>query len=262
MAENKKTFTVKIDDKDVNLAVLRPTQKVQTKAQQVSNKAFREAVESGAILRAKINAIAREQNLWDETKQKRFEELHARLLENERKLAMGGKAGLTKNQAKKLALEMRGDRWELRQLTLERNQLDIHSAESQAENAKFNYFVSACTVYDETGDPYYTSYEDYMSRENDVVGNEAALHLGKMIHGLEENWEAKLPENEFLVKYKFVNDKLHLVDEHGNLVNADNKRVDDKGRLINDKGELIDDKGNVYSEDGKYQVEFEEFLDD
>lgn len=166
MSDNKRTFKVKLNNKEIEMAVLKPNQKVRQKAEQYKSRAFREAVEAGAILRAKIENVMQEQKLWDDTKQKRFEQLAKALLEGELKLAKGGKAGLTKNQARELAIQMRRDRLEFKQLQVERNQLDLHTAEAQAENVYFNYLVSACTVYNEgekEGQSYFKDYDSYLS---------------------------------------------------------------------------------------------------
>ena len=47
---NKKNFKVTIDGKDIDLSVVRPNVKQRQEGQKVYNKAFRDAVESGANL--------------------------------------------------------------------------------------------------------------------------------------------------------------------------------------------------------------------
>ena len=64
--DNKRTFKVTLDSKEVELAVLRPTIKQKQEGQKVYNKAFRDAVESGGILRAKVENVMREQKLWED----------------------------------------------------------------------------------------------------------------------------------------------------------------------------------------------------
>jgi len=257
--ENKKNFKVTVDDKELNLAVRRPDNKARQGGQQVYNRAFRQAIESGAIVRARIEAVMRDQNLWDDARQKRFEELNKRLLDYELSLKKGGRK---LKDAREMAIQMRRDRWELRNLNYDRNQLDLHTAEAQAENERFNYLVATCTVYGDTGKPYFKDVEDYLTRDNDPVAPQAATTLGKMIYGLDDDFEHQLPENKFLRKYKFVNDTLHLVDTTGRLIDVNGRLVDSEGRLINEKGELVDTDGNLLTEDGEYKVDFAPFLDD
>ncbi len=264
MADNKKTFDVDIDGKAVKLAVKRPDHRTQQAAQLVYNRAFREAVKpsdgkSGSIVRASLESVLRDQKLWDDAKQAQFTKLNQALLEGERKLAKGG---IKASEAREVAIQMRRDRWDLRQLLTERNSLDLHTAEAQAENARFNYIVSACTVYPDTGKPFWKSEDDYLAGSSDDVALKAASAMGNLVYNLDEKFEEKLPENSFLLKYGFANKDLHLVDKAGRLVDAQGRRVDEKGRLVNDKGELVDAEGNFLTEDGDYKFEFEPFLDE
>jgi len=261
MADNKKTFEVELDGKKVEIAVLRPNHKVMQQASLVYNREFRKAVEAGLLVRQKIEQVLREQNLWDDTKQKKYEELLKSLLNGEKKLAAGG---IKLSEGRAIAIQMRKDRLELRLLTAERNELDQHTAEAQAEQARFNYLVAACTVYGDTGKPYFKDADDYLSREGDPVVLPAAQNMGKLIYGLEDDYEHKLPENKFLLKYGFCREKdLHLVRKSdGRLIDMEGRLVDEKGRLVNEEGQLIDTEGNLLTENGEYKVEFTEFIDD
>ena len=256
---NKKNFKVTIDGKDIDLSVVRPNVKQRQEGQKVYNKAFRDAVESGAILRAKVNSVMREQNLWDDNKEAQYRKLLEKVNQSERQIKSGG---IKLNEAKEIALQMRRDRSELRALTSERSSLDNNTAEGQADNAQFNYWVSACTVYSDTGKQYFPSHEDYLNREDDPAVGQAAGNLAMLIYNLDPDYEKKLPENQFLSKYKFVDEELHLVDKQGRRVDAEGRLVNKDGRYINEAGELIDVDGNRVDENGEYVVEFSPFLDD
>lgn len=258
----KKKFSVEIDGAKVEFAAKRPDRRVLDKAELVKSRAFKEAAQAGAIVRAKVEDLMREQNLWDDEKQAAYETLLKALLDGELRLQKGGGAGLTKKSARALCLQMRRDRAALRDLTAYRTELDLHTAEAHAENARFNYLVSACTVYGDTGKPYFESHDDYLSREDDPVAGPAATALGQLIYGLDDDFAKKFPENAGLIKLGAVDDKLRLIDKDGNLVDAEGRRVDEKGRLVNEKGELVDANGVGLTEDGQYKVEFEPFLDD
>jgi hypothetical protein len=89
---NKRVFKVMVDGKELEMAVVRPNHKVNQHAQLIYNRAFREAVvpedgSKGALVEAKIDDVMREQKLWDDYKQKKFEETQKRLFDNEKKLA-------------------------------------------------------------------------------------------------------------------------------------------------------------------------------
>jgi hypothetical protein len=256
---NKKQFKVTLDSKEIELCVVRPNVKQRQEGQKIYNKAFRDAVESGAILRGKVNNVMREQNLWDDNKEAEYRKLLEKINGAERKIKSGG---IKLNQAKDLALEMRKDRAELRSLTSERSSLDNNTAEGQADNAQFNYWVSSCTVYSETGKTYFGNYEDYLNRDDDPATGQAAGSLAMLLYNLDPDYEKKLPENQFLAKYNFVDEELHLVDKTGRRVDSEGRLVNKDGRYISEAGELIDINGNRVNEEGDYVVDFSPFLDD
>lgn len=254
-----RTFTATVNGKEVTLLVRSPSLQDQREATKVYNTAFSDALKAKAVVRAKLDDLLVEQGLWDDKKQFQFSALQSKILENERKLAKGG---ISLAEAKKLALEMRKDREELRDLISVKTNLDTHTAEGQADNARFNYLVSSCTVYYDNKKPYFSSYDEYLNKSSDPVAIQAAQQLAGMLYGLENNYEEKLPENKFLKQYKFVDDQLRLVDKQGRLVDQDGRLVDENGRFINEKGEFVDKDGNPVNAEGEYLIEFKPFLDD
>jgi len=259
VSANKKIVKVEIGGKEVELAVLRPNAKQRQEAQKVYNRAFREAVESGAILRAKIENVMREQKLWDDAKEIELRKLQSAIGEKERKVRSGG---IKLSEARDMAIQLRRDRAELRGLNAERMSLDNNSAEAQADNAQFNYWVSACTVHANDGKPYFKSHEEYLTKEDDPAIGPAASALAKIIYNLEDDYEKKLPENQFLVKYKFADETLHLVDKQGRKVDADGRLVDENGRYINEAGQFVDREGALVDTEGNFIVDEKPFLDD
>lgn len=255
-----RTFNVTVDNnKEITLAVRSPSLQDQREATKVYNQAFSEALKAKAVVRAKLDDLLVDQGLWDDSKQTRFNRLQSSILENERKLARGG---ISLNDAKAVAIEMKRLRAELRDLISVKTNLDTHTAEGQADNARFNYLVSACTVYNDSKKPYFNSYEEYLNKSGDTVSILAAQHLAGMLYGLDNDYEEKLPENKFLKQYKFVDDKLRFINKEGKLVDEEGRLLDENGRFINDKGEYVDKDGNLVTLDGEYVVEFKPFLDD
>jgi hypothetical protein len=117
-------------------------------------------------------------------------------------------------------------------------------------------------VYKDSENKYFASLEDYMGRIDDPVALAGAQKLANMIYGLDNNFEKNLPENKFLRKYKFVNDKLRFIDKQGRTVDSEGRLVDETGRYINDAGEFIDKEGNRVDAEGEYVVDAQPFLDD
>lgn len=256
---NTRTFEIEIDNKKTTLAVRSPSLQDQREATKVYNTAFSDALKAKAVVRAKLDDLLVEQGLWDAKKQKQFTDIQAAILDGEKKLAKGG-IGLS--EAKKVALEMKKQREELRDLISVKTGLDTHTAEGQADNARFNYLVSSCTVYNDSKKSYFNNYDDYLNRASEPAAILAAQNMANMLYGLDNDYENKLPENKFLADYKFVDEKLRLVDKQGRLVDSEGRLIDESGRFINEKGEFVDKDGNPVNKDGEYIVEFKPFLDD
>jgi hypothetical protein len=252
-------FTVTVNDTEKTVVVNSPSSNDQKEANKVYNTAFTDALKSKAVVRARLDDLLVDQGLWDDSKQLKFEELQRKILENEKELAKGG---ISLSQARKLALEMRENRSELRELISVKTNLDTHTAEGQADNARFNFLVSACSFYKDGNKKVFNNYEDYLNRQNEKVSIKAAQTLANMIYGLDNDYENNLPENQFLKNYNFVDEKLRLIDKEGRLVDSDGRLLNEDGRFINEQGEFIDKYGNLLNEDGEYKVEFTPFLDD
>lgn len=252
-------FTEKVDGKDVHFLVRSPSFKNQREGQKVYNTAFTDAIKSSAVVRAKMDDVLKEQGIWDDSKEEELTEFQNEIIKAERVLAKGG---ISLQRAKSIALDMKKTRDKIRDLLLVKNSLDTNSAEGQADNSRFNYLVSACTVYKDTEKPYFKNMDEYLEKSTDPVAIKAAQTLANMIYGLKDDYEQDLAENKFLKKYHFVDDELRLVNKEGQLVDEDGRLIDETGRFINEKGEYVDKFGHRIDEEGEYVVDFEPFLDD
>ena len=255
-----KTFKIKINEKEVEFIVKTPSINDQREGQKIYNQAFTDAIKSKCVVRAKMDDLLEEQGLWNQDKQIKFNKLQQDILDSERKLAKGG---ISVKEARSIAIQMKRDREEIRSLIAVRTSLDNHSAEGQADNARFNYLVSACLVYNNSEkQPYFNSMEDYLNRSNEEVAIVAAQHLASMLYGLDNDYELNLPENKFLKKYRFIDDKLRYVNKQGQLTDADGRLVDENGRYVDEQGNFVDKFGNRVDKDGEYVVDSQPFLDD
>ena len=141
--------------KKKKLVVILPNAKINKDAQLVYNQSFSSALKSGAILRQKLDQVMREQGIWNDIKQKEYDQIMVDINDNEKKLAGGGIALI---EAKAVAVEMRGLREEFRGLISERTSMDGNTAEGQADNARFNYLVYACLLDQEGKRVFYDSW--------------------------------------------------------------------------------------------------------
>tara|TARA_R110002096_G_scaffold88345_3_gene202298 strand:- start:470 stop:1384 length:915 start_codon:yes stop_codon:yes gene_type:complete len=261
--ENQREFEAEVTQKDKKVKrgfkLTEVSLNQQNEATKVYNRAFRDALESGALLRNKLEDHMRTQGLWNDKKQKELEEVQIIILKNEKKLAKGG---IRLNIAKDLALEMADERANMRNILMQRNSLDGNTAEGQADNARFDYLVAASLVYIDSGKPFFKDLADYRNRSTEPVALEAARRLAQIIYGLDSNYEKKLPENEFLVEFKFADGDLKLVNDEGQYIDREGNLLNEDGRFIDEKGSLIDKDGNPVTEDGQFKFDRAAFLDD
>lgn len=248
---------------DVSYLVKKPTSKEQKLAQLEYNKAFGEAIKSGAVLRAKLNDYMREQNIWTPEREKMVVKLAADVTHGEDKIKKGG---IKLSEAIKIAKDVRKSR-ELLQLALsQRAASESSTAEGQAENAKFQRLLVECLVYRDSGEKVYSNIDELLNEEDQTkieVSNKAFDILGKIVYNLDDKYEHKLPENEFLKEWKLVDDKLRYINDKGQLIDDFNRRINEDGYLIDDNGNLIDASGNKIDENGELVVEVKQpFLDE
>jgi len=234
------------DGNVVKVALKNPGAEEYNQSQMEYNKAFRRALDSGALLRQKLEDYMVEQNIWNEAKQKRSEELLEEINAKEKALK-GGDIKLS--EAKEIALSMRVLRAEFRELLSERNQLDQNSVEGQADNARFSELVRLCMHNPNTKKPYFPTQKDYDSAAAQPWVAEAASKLANIIYGLDPNYDNKLVENKFLKEFNFVNDDLRLVNNDGHLIDFEGRLIDDDGRYVayrSKKAELEQDVDKRY----------------
>lgn len=254
------TFKIFVDGKEQEFCIKSPSLADQREAQKIYNQAFSDAVKSGCIVRARLDDLLKEQGLWDDAKQAKFNTIQQQLLDYEKSLSKGG---ISLKAAKEVAINMKRLREELRDLISVRTNLDNHTAEGQADNARFNYLIACSLVYSNNKDKkYFKDYEEYLTRAAEPIAVKAAQVLANMLYGLDNDYEKKLPENKFLIKYKFVDEKLRLVNNKGQLVDSEGRLIDQEGRFINEDGQYVDKNGNLVDENGDYLTDFQPFTDD
>ncbi len=245
------------EGKDVVVYVTRPTREESAQAQIVASKIFKDAVLSGALIRKTLEDILIKQGVWNSEKQAKADKLDEEIREKLIKLKSGG---IKLSEARDLAIEIRIGRMNRTMLMSERNAHDEFTAESQSENAKFDYLASVC-LKDEEGKLIFKDVEEYKDADEPYV-NEAAGKLANLLYGLDDEWETNLPENQFLKKYEFVDQDLRLINKDKKYVTKDGKLIDNDFRYVNEQGEYVDIDGKRIDKDGLPVVEFSPFLDD
>jgi len=192
-----KTIEFEIQGEDgsvVKYKVDSPSVKERQEGKRVYNQTFREAVKSGAWLRAQINELAKETGIWNESKEARLSEINAEMVRLEKKLEAGG---YELEEAKKDALEMKALREESFSLSLEFATLLQHTAEGQAQSVENDYMVYLC-LKDMNGKRYCSSFDDYMQKKDadDLIVASALIR-----YSYDVDFYDKLPEVKFMNKF-------------------------------------------------------------
>lgn len=253
--KNKSVFKIG----DVELAAVKPNAKQVQEASLIYGAAWAKNVKNGLIMRKALDQHLRDQGVWNDAKDKEFRELQSSI---DSKVKLLSRGGIKLKEAKKLALEISTLRATLRLLLMDRTAEDNNTAEGQAENAKFNYLVSVCVVYNDTGKPYYSSLEDYLNKSAEPEAFIIAGKLAELLYGYDSDFEKSLPENKFLREYGFVDEDFRFINSEGKRTDSEGRLVNEDGRFINEEGEFVDADGNRVDEDGNPVVDTQPFLDD
>ena len=248
-------------DGDVKVLVKKPGRREINDAQIVYNKAWRKSLENGVLIRAKLNQYLIDQGVWDDNKQKQYDQFVSKI--NEKELVLK-KGGIPLKKAKSIALELKDLRVQFRSLIADRISYDSNTAEGAADNERFDYLVSVCVLDPSTKKPIFKDLEDYNEKSSETWAVKAASELANFIYGLDPNYEKNQIENTFLSKFNFTDSEGSLINKDGHLI-----AIDENGdeRLINEEGDLIayDDSGQSYrinKEGERIDVVQADFLDD
>jgi hypothetical protein len=256
---NKEIFTVKINDKDIEVAVVRPTMGINKDAQLEYNKTFSTLLENGTMLRDKLDEYLKKQGIWSNERETQYKILVEELNDSELKLKKGG---IKLTEARETAIKMKEMREEIQKLISKRVEYDTNTVEGQCENARFNYLVSRCAVYNNSGKPIFSDLEDYLDKSREEYASEIASKFAGLIIDLRNKDIFTLPENKFLKQWNFINEDGKLINKEGQLINKDGHLVDKEGRLINSENQLVDKNGVFLDKEGFYNVKSSPFLDD
>lgn len=255
--EKEKVVDVKLNrdgkEETVKLIVKRPSSSMISQAQRVGAKAWTDCVRDGIMTKKELEKFMKEQGIWDEGKDEEQKKVVQEISDLEKRLYVSGNGGkkLKASEGKKIAIDMRIKRNQLRDLIAEKMSLEQNTAEAISDNVRFDYLVANCAYY-ENGQKVYNDLDDYKERADDSIAFTAASTLAGMMYSVDKDFEAKLPENKFLKMFHFVNDDLSLVNDRGETVDTDGKRIDKNGYWLNDQGQRVDKDGNVLDENGNY----------
>jgi hypothetical protein len=246
------TITKNGKEETIKLYVKKPSNTLMSASQRIGAKVWTDCVREGIMTKKELEKFMNAQGVWDKDKDEKQKSITDAILSLEKELYVGGKNGkLRASDGKRIAIEMRKKRNELRDLISERLSLEQNTAESISDNSKFDFLVANCAYY-ENGNKVYNDLEDYQKRSDDEIGYTAATTLAGMLYSVDKDFESKLPENKFLKMFNYVDENLSLVNEKGETVDLEGRRIDKQGYYINSEGKRTDKDGNILDDFGNY----------
>jgi len=252
MADKPNTFELEGKTYRVN----KPTAKDQREAQKTYQRAYAQAVDAGAKLRMQIDDILRSRGKWNDDKEAELKDIQHKLREGAFRLHEGG---FDIDEAYKLALDMREWRGKYLDIQVERGSLDSNTAEGMADNTKHNHLTALCLVDDKTDKRIYDSLDAFEDDADSAVAIFGAQTLATMLHNWDADMHGKLPENQFLTDYGFVDSELRLINKDGHLIDDEGRLIDENNRFVDKDGNFVDRDGRRIDEEGNFIVERKPF---
>ena len=180
------------DQKTVKVKVLRPTPRIMKAAGHIYTKAWYKYIADGIMTKQQLDNFMKDNKIWSEQKEKDQENLVHEIRNLTKDLLQGQARRKRKaSEGKNLALNIKQKRFELQALISEKISLEANSAESLADNDKFDYLVAECTCY-EDGKKVYKDIDDYTDRADEEIAFASAATLAQMLYSLDKNFEAQL----------------------------------------------------------------------
>jgi hypothetical protein len=256
MIKNRTDKTVTVDGEKIEIYVQRPTNEAVKLADRYKSKIWNQSIQDDVLTKKELNVLMRKRGIWDEAKDKEEDDITTKIVDLERQLYCGnGEKKPKVSEGKEFAIEIRRQRLQLRDLIAERISLEENTAESLADNARFDYLVAACTFYKD-GKPVWKDFAEYNGQSSNEIAFSAATILGQILYNLDSSFEKNLPENVFLAKFGLVNEELSLVDptDGETLVDTSGRTIDSDGYLLDEDGERVDKEGNKITTSGLYEL--------
>lgn len=271
----KNTFSLNIKDKETEFMVRSPKSSELREADIIRAQYYNDGLKKGLMLAMKAREYAKQQNLWDDEKQKELNDAEKQLrdyeyeIKTKRSLPLGG-PGKLEGTMFGIALKIMVLRTKIINLRTIFADMESNTVEGHAENARKNYLLYVTTVYSDTGERVFESFDDFLNSLNLTEDNvdkytiawaSYTCYQNALLNAYNINVK-DYPENQFLSRFKFIDDKGRLLNKQGEFVNEFGAKVDDNGLLINDQGNLIDINKRELTKDGEFDEEPKPFKDE
>lgn len=241
MSEDLRLLEFKYEDNDLSLYINKPTAADLEEADVQKALAYQKGIARGLPLKSELENTLKKRGISHEELEIEVKKLQKELGTKLDKLDEGG---IKLEDAKKLALEINDLRNSIILKLADKRDFMVSTAEGKAEQSYLDYLVSVTTVYnDDRKKKYFKDYQDYLNRKSDHDAFVITQRYAEIMYDTVFD-EKRLPENEFLIEYGFMNNDMRLVNKEGHLVDTDGNLVNNEGQKI----EIVDGKEVVIGE--------------
>jgi len=239
----------------VKIFVRNPTRDQIAKADMLRAKRWNECIMEGGILTKKeLDVLLEKRGIWTKKEKGLQEDKVLEIGKLEKDLYLS-EENRSIEAGKELAIQIRKKRLELRDLLATKVSMEANTAEALADNARFDHLVSQC-LYDESNTKkIYSSLEEYNQKADDPLAAAGAAKLAESMYGLDREFEANLPENNWLRTFELVDEDLNIVNKEGQMVDLGGRRINNLGQYVDDDGNPTDKEGNPIDEHGNYMLD-------
>lgn len=259
--------TVDVDGKELQLAVMRPTNKINQEANMAYNLKMASLIRSGSqnpanrlLLRAELEEYLTKMGIWTLGDALDVEKLALEIRAQELMLKKGG---IKLSEGRALAIQMAENRQLIMEKHAKRQAFDSATVESQAENFRFEFLLVKCFVSVDTGAPILKNHAEYVDRQDETALIDGAKALANMVYGLETNMHESMFEMKWLKDAGMIDDKGRYVRNDGTMTDRDGKLVNKEGRYIDKEGQMVDTFGRPVDDKGNLLVDVSKpFIDD
>lgn len=259
--------TVDIEDKLLQLAIIRPTNKINQEANMAYNLKVASLIRNASkdssqrlLVRAELEEYLTEMGIWTLQDTLDVEKLAVEIRTHELILKKGG---IKVSEGRMLALQMAEKRQLIMEKYAKRQQFDSITVESQAENFRFEFLLIKCFVSVDTGAPFLRNHNEYVDRQDETAVIDGAKILANMVYGLETNIHKNMFEMQWLKDAGMIDDDGRYVRPDGTMTDRDGRLVNKDGRYINKEGQMVDTFGRPVDERGNLLVDISKpFIDD
>lgn len=267
--DNKRIIidTVDVEDKPLQLAVIRPTNKINQEANMAYNLKMADLIRKGSqsnsqrlLLRAELEEYLSKMGIWTLKDALEVEKLALEIRAHELILKKGG---IKISEGRALALQMAEKRQLIMERHAKRQQFDSATVESQAENFRFEFLLVKCLVLADTGHLFLKNHSDYVERQDEIAIIEGAKVLANIVYGLEANIHKHMFEMQWLQDAGMIDNDGRYIRSDGIMTDRDGRLVNQDGRYINKEGQMVDTFGRPVDEHGNLLVDVSQpFIDD